>query len=96
MSRARRTPSTLFPPGVALLPEDFSERLNVLKEITGLSWDGMAVCMGVDSRQLLRWRQGGWPNGGAMLALVRLAIRVPGGLGELLDEDVTVTYKPRR
>ena len=52
--------------------------------------------MGVDSRQLWRWRkEGGEPNGGAMLALVRLAVRVPGGLALLIDEDVTVIHTPR-
>ena len=92
------SPTTPFiPPGVALMPDDFSDRLTALKEMTGLSWEGMAVGMGVDPRQLLRWREhGGAPNGGAMLALVRLAIRVPEGLGELLDEDVIVIFKPRR
>ena len=57
----------------------------------------MAVAMGVDPCQLLRWRQErGAPNGGAMLSLVRLAIRSPDGLRELLDEDVIVIFKPRR
>ena len=92
------SPATPFiPPGFALMPDDFSDRLTALKEMTGLTWEGMAVGMGVDPRQLLRWREhGGAPNGGAMLALVRLAIRVPEGLGELLDEDVIVIFKPRR
>ena len=87
----------VIPPGVALIPEDFCDRLDALKELTGLTWEGMAAGMGVDPRQLLRWRlRGGAPNGGAMLALVRLAIQVPGGLGQLLDEDVIVIHKPRR
>ena len=99
MGNGRRpSPTTLFiPPGVALMPDDFTDRLAALKEMTGLTWEGMAVGMGVDPRQLLRWREhGGAPNGGAMLALVRLAIRVPEGLGELLDEDVIVIFKQRR
>ena len=86
MSRGRQYSSQLFPPGVALMPEDFPERLTALKEITGLSWEGMAVCLGVDSRQLLRWRKGASPGGGAMLSLVRLALAVPGGLEALLPE----------
>ncbi len=85
-----------FPPGVALVPEDFVERLTALKELTGLSWEGLAVALGVDSRQLLRWRQGAAPNGGAMLSLVRLAMRVPGGLAALTGEDVTVVYRRGR
>ena len=96
MSRERQIPSSLFPPGVSLLPEDFSQRLTALKEMTGLSWQGMAASMGVDSRQLLRWRRGVWPGGGAMLSLVKLATRVPGGLSTLLDEDLVVVYRSSR
>ena len=86
----RGTAVSLFLPGVSLLPEDFPERLTLLKEITGLSWEGLAVCLGVDMKQVLRWRNGAAPNGGAMLALVRLATLVPEGLGELLNEDLIV------
>ena len=97
MSRDRHIPSQLFSPGVSLLPEDFPARLTALKEITSLTWEGMSVCLGVDPRQLKYWRDGGWPNGGAMLALVALATRVPGGLGALLnDEDLMVVYRKRR
>ena len=97
MSRERHVPSHLFSPGVSLLPEDFPARLTALKEITGLTWEGMSVCLGVDPRQLKYWRDGGWPNGGAMLALVALATRVPGGLGALLNnEDMMVVFRRRR
>ena len=83
-----------IPPGVALMPEDFCRRLDATKEMTGLSWEGMASVMGVDSRQLWRWRKrGGEPGGGAMLALVRLVLRVPGGLAVLMDEDVMVIHE---
>ena len=82
-----------IPPGVALVPENFREKLEVIKRLTGLSWERMASAMGVDSRQLWRWRKrGGEPGGGAMLALVRLALRVPGGLAALVDEDVIVIH----
>ena len=67
MSKGTDTPAAVFiSPGVALVPEDFTQRLEALKEMTGLSWEGMAAGMGVDPRQLWRWR-----HGGAMLALVR-------------------------
>lgn len=92
MSKESRYSSSLFLPGVSLMPEDFAERLTVIKETAGLSWEGLAVCLGVDDRQVLRWRQGAEPCGGAMLALVRLATRVPEGLGELLNEDLAVTH----
>ena len=98
-----RAPCTLpdtppdIPPGVALIPEDFLERLEAVRDLLDLNWEEMAVALGVDPRQLMRWRiKGGSPNGGAMLSLVRLAIRSPGGLGELLSEDVIVIFKRRR
>ena len=93
-SRSNLQTPIAIPPGVALLPEDFREKLEAIKRLTGLSWEGMAVAMGVDSRQLWRWRRHGvQPSGGAMLALVRLALWVPGGLAVLTDEDVTVIHQ---
>ncbi len=96
MRRARAIAETEFPPGVALLPEDFAQRLEALRERTGLPWERMAICMGVDPRQLWRWRQGASPGGGAMLSLVRFATQVPGGLGELLGEELVVARPQRR
>ena len=93
MSRERQAPSQLFAPGVSLLPHNFPERLTALKEITGLSWEGMAVCLGVDIRQLQDWRNGGTPNGGAMLALVGLAIRVPGRSGRTVERGPDSTLQ---
>ena len=49
----------------------------------------MATCIGVDHRQLLRWRKkGAEPSGGVMLALVALAEQVPGGLDILMGRDL--------
>ena len=59
MRRQRRSPTPAFPPGVALIPEDFSARLTALKEMTGLSWEGMAVGLGVDSRAVAAVAPGG-------------------------------------
>ena len=73
--------------GSGVLPEDFPARLIAFKETTGLSWNGFAECVGVDSKQVFRWRAGTEPCGGAMLSLVRLATLVPGGLDILLDEE---------
>ena len=97
--RERREPTgvRLVPPGVALMPEDFPRRLTALKEMTGLTWEGMADALGVDPRQLLRWRKrDGEPNGGAMLSLARLADRVPGGRELLLYGDYTAIHLARR
>ncbi len=93
MRNGLQTPRGLFTPGIALLPDDFPDRLAALKEVTGLTWEGMACCIGVDPRQLQQWRNGGWPNGGAMLAIVDLATRVPGGLGILLGRDLLVVRR---
>lgn len=96
MSSAPAVPEPDYAPGVALMPEDFAQRLEALRERTGLPWERMAVCMGVDPRQLWRWRHGASPGGGAMLSLVRFATRVPGGLAELLGEELSVVRPERR
>ena len=93
---SRRAAERDFAPGVALLPEDFAERLVALKECSGLPWEQLAVCLGVDPRQLWRWRHGASPGGGAMLALVRFATLVPGGLGALLGEELVFVRPERR
>ena len=51
----------------AQLPGNFGERLTAIKERSGLTWEGMAEAVGVDGRQLLRWRRGATPSGGSML-----------------------------
>ena len=77
-----------FPYGSGVLPEDFARRLTLLKEASGLSWNGFAEALGVDPKQVLRWRHGAEPCGGAMLSLIALAARIPGGLEVALGEDV--------
>ena len=79
-----RTPS-------ARLPPDFPERLLALKRRAGLTWDEMAWALGVDTRQLMRWRRGAAPNGGAMLALVRLVAQIPDGIFDLFGDDFVIT-----
>ena len=59
-----------------VFPEDFPQRLVRLKEVSGLSWSGLAQAIGVDRKQVRRWRQGVEPAGGAMLALVCFAMRI--------------------
>ncbi len=79
-----------YPPGSAELPGDFSDRLAELKERADLTWEEMAETLGIDTRQLFRWRRGSEPSGAAMLALIQLARRVPGGLSVLLPEEGSV------
>ena len=69
-----------------LLPKDFPQRLVRLKEASGLTWAGMARAIGVDPKQLLRWRKGAEPCGGAYHSLVRFAAQIPGGLEILMGE----------
>ena len=96
MSRKRKYQRIDIIPGVALMPEDFGSRLVRLKEASGLTWDGFATAIGVDIRQVLRWRKKGCePAGGAMLALVDFAIQVKGGLAIITGRDVVVTLRVR-
>ena len=49
-----------------LMPVDFSQRLDAFKEATGLSWDALAGCLGVDPPPASAVAQGyqaqwGWP-----------------------------------
>ncbi len=87
MSRRRSATQPGLVAGQARIPGNFPQRLLRLKDRSGLTWDGMAAALGVDTRQLLRWRRGASPSGGSMLALARLAASVPGGLADLLGEE---------
>lgn len=75
--------------GVTFLPEDFPQRLNRFKAATGLTWDALAGCLGVDPRQLERWRRGTKPCGDGLFALLMLAARIPGGVHMLLGVHVS-------
>ena len=80
-----------------LIPEDFAKRLALFKEATGLSWDILAACLGVDPRQLQRWRKGTKPSGDGLCALILMAARIPGGVYMLIGVHVippSGTYQP--
>ena len=87
MSRKSEPPSNLI---VARpeLPDDFPRRLEHFKRATGLTWDGLALCMGVAPRQIQRWRHGTKPSGDGLHALLSVAMRVRGGLAFFLGERV--------
>ena len=57
------------------------------KEASGLSWRGLARALGVDPKQLARWRKGVEPCGGAMHSIHRFASRIPGGTEILMGDD---------
>ena len=75
------------PYGTGELPEDFAERLDRLKQSSGLTWDEFAEVLGVERKQALRWRRGTQPCGGAFHSLVNLAPWIPGGLDTLMGQD---------
>ena len=86
------TPEDLaLPIESGVFPEDFPQRLVRLKEVSGLSWRGMARALGVDPKQLRRWRRGVEPGGGAMLSLLRFASRVAGGVQILMGDGFQMT-----
>ena len=60
-------------------PDDFGERLEGLKKLTGLSWGAFADLLGVTQRGLLKWRRGGPPSGVYFWAIMELAREAPGG-----------------
>ena len=70
-----------------LFPEDFGERLERLKEMTGLSWREFAELVGVTQRGMLKWRRGGPPSGAYFWAIIELAREVPGGYELILYGD---------
>ena len=88
MRRSSYPPSHLFVDAAPLV-NDLPARLARLKQALGLSWDGLAACLGVDPRQLQRWRRGTLPSGFAMAALFLLADRVPGGPAILRDSGAS-------
>ena len=75
----------------AVMPEDFPQRLERLKEASGLSWRGLARVIGIDYKLLRRWRKGWAPSGGSMLSLCLFANRI-GCLPILLGEELRMTY----
>lgn len=75
------------PCGTGELPGDFPDRLDRLKQSSGLTWDEFAEVLGVERKQALRWRRGTQPCGGAFHSLVNLAPWIPGGLDILMGEN---------
>ena len=76
-----------------LLPDDFTDRLERLRQAAGLTWAGLAKAIGVDYKQMYRWKQDGTePSGGAMHSLILFASRVPGGLDILMGDGFQMTF----
>ena len=77
-----------LPQQSGVFPGDFPQRLTRLKEVSGLSWSGLAQAIGVDRKQVLRWTEGVEPCGGAMLALVCFSLLIRGGLAIITGRDL--------
>ena len=84
----RQVPDRVLPYQSGELPEDFVDRLNRLKEASGLTWSAFSQAIGADRKQVRRWRKKGVkPSGGPYHCLVRFACLIPGGLKILLEGD---------
>ncbi len=75
-----------------VLPDDFGRRVETLREASGLTWTGFAEAVGADRRQVLRWRKGAEPCGGAMLSLIQLALMIEGGLAILIGRSAQMSF----
>ena len=73
-----------LPLDIEKLLREFPQRLNRLKEVSGLSWSGLARVLGVDRKQARRWGGGTEPRGGSVLSVFHFGCRIPGGLDILL------------
>lgn len=60
--------------------ERFPQRLERLREASGLTWRMFAAALGVNVRSVHRWRRGAKPDGSHLLALFKFALE-----RELLD-----------
>ena len=77
----------MLPYQSGVLSSDFKDRLESLKEASGLTWSAFSQTIGVDRKQVRRWRRKGVePSGGAMESLYRFAGRFPGGLDILMGD----------
>ena len=80
------------PMETGVLPEDFAQRLERLKEASGLSWRGLGRALGVDPKRLANWRRGVEPCGGAMHSIHRFASRMPGGTEIVMGQDYRLSF----
>ena len=68
-------------------PEDFGERLERLKELSGLSWGHFAERLEVTQTGLRKWRNGRPSSGAYFWAILKLAREIPGGFDLMTDGD---------
>ena len=68
-------------------PDDFGERLERLKELSGLPWGEFAERLSVTQRGLAKWRSGGPPSGSYLWAIIEFAREIPGGYDLIMYGD---------
>lgn len=84
-----------------VLPEDFPERLERLKEASNLTWNAFADAIGIDKKRVHRWRRPKKkdgrkpikPDGGGFCALVKIAALIPGGLDILMGDGYMASIR---
>ena len=76
-----------------LFPRDYGERLERLREMSGLSWEELAQRLGVDDARVMEWRKGLVPSGGEVSDMMHLASSVPGRGGEVMLTEATEDYR---
>ena len=64
-------------------PEDFSQGLERLTELAGLSWEELAERLDIEDDRVREWRTGTIPTGGEVSHIMRLALSVPGRFNAL-------------
>lgn len=78
--------SSDYRPNGAESPDDFPQRLERLREASGLTWRALARELGASMHSLYRWRAGTKPDVAHMLAIVEFATET-----ELMDCLLTRT-----
>ena len=72
-----------------VLPADFPQRLERLREASGLTWNAFADAIGIDKKRVHRWhdkKKPVKPDSGGFYALVEIASLIPGGLDILMGD----------
>ena len=67
-------------------PEDFSERLERLIELAGLSRVEFAQRLGIEYNRVAQWFHGAVLTGGEVWHVARLAYSIPGGMAIIIPE----------
>lgn len=67
-----------------VFPADFPQRIERLKQASGLPWRQFALRIGADRSTVRLWRNGGQPSGVYLLSLIALARETPNGEDILL------------